>query len=395
MPKANAHYPHLWRIMSSRGPWSMGYHQWCPIQHNTDACVHRSANNLDLSTFCGSVTFPVGDCQDREYDLIVTTKDYLKDVSRNTPRMVVLGENVGEDLDHFVQKNSRWIIDVMGGKGYEVLTSSVDPERLAFQKELDRLQHRCTNFFTGAKGTYGFGSNWHTTGLALAHSMYYNMTLYPVDVYNNFIRSTTCTDADMQRAFTAHHPESDFNKWNASTINFKSEGVDVHHLMWHKEIIKPEFQNKGLFWWRSMLTYYITRPNFKLREAIRQRSTISAPCISIHVRHSDKDTEATLLDFPKYMEVAKEVKAKTGISNIYLMSDDPVVISSTKSREYRNFRFHYMDVPRTNKGWESDAKDGVFKVQSVIGSGQTIMYYGKKVGKQVLNKDSVTEILLA
>ncbi|KAF9339467.1 hypothetical protein BGX26_009320, partial [Mortierella sp. AD094] len=158
--------------------------------------------------------------------------------------MIVPGSGIGKDLDRFVQKDSRWIIDVMGGKGYEVLTSPVDAERLALHKELDRLQNKCDRFFHNGINTNGFGSNWHTSGLALAHSLYYNMTLYPSDKDKYFIGMTTCTETEMRRAFTQHPPETDFNKWNASPINFESTGEDIDYLMWQTKIIKPEFEDK-------------------------------------------------------------------------------------------------------------------------------------------------------
>ncbi|KAF9342999.1 hypothetical protein BGX26_006457 [Mortierella sp. AD094] len=185
------------------------------------------------------------------------------------------------------------------------------------------------------------------------------MTLYPLDKHEYFIGATTCTDAEMQKAFTEHPPETDFNKWGTFPTNFKSTGPDVHYLMWQINIIKPEFEDKGHFWWRSMLTYYVTRPNFKLREAIIKSAMVTTPCISIHVRHSDKVIEAALLDFSKYMEAATLYKSKTGISNIYLMTDDPGVISASKSSGYRDFQFHYLDLPRSNRGWNVDAQNGV------------------------------------
>ncbi|KAI8599636.1 hypothetical protein EDD21DRAFT_355277 [Dissophora ornata] len=292
---------------------------------------------------CGAIPMSTSNCQDRVYGIIVTTTEFLEEVSEYTHAMVVQGDDIGRELDDFVQTKSRWMIDAMGGRGYELLTSFVDQERLALQQELDQLQHRCDNFFSGAIHYLGFGAAWHNLGLGLAHGLYYNMTLYTVE-YKNFINITTCTEADLKRSFRAHPPETDFAQWSESTINFRSGGPDLGGLVPKRNIIKPEYQHKGHFWWRSMLTYYAIRPNSGLRELIRKSSTVKTPCISIHVRHSDKGSESPLIDFSKYMEQAERYRVKTGVSNVYLMTDDDQVIQSTKN--YSDFQFHYQDLAR-------------------------------------------------
>ncbi|KAG0065914.1 hypothetical protein BGZ92_005445, partial [Podila epicladia] len=224
----------------------------CPISAGMDACVHHGTNIAHLVELCGPITVLVGDCRDRVYRLTVTTKEFLAEVCDYTTIIVVQGIDIGRELDSFVQKRSRWIIDTMGGNGYELLTSFVDKERLALQEDLDRLQHRCTNFFNGAKSFEGFGSHWHTVGLALAFSQYYNMTLYPTSEYANFIP----------------------------------------------------------------LTSYLS----------------------------------------KYMEHAERYRVKTGVSIVYLMTDDDQVIKSTQ--DYSNFQFHYANVARSNKGWSADRDAG-------------------------------------
>ncbi|KAG0196546.1 hypothetical protein BGX28_009999 [Mortierella sp. GBA30] len=271
--------------------------------------------------------------------------------------MVVIGSDIGPALDDFVQTRSRWMIDLMGGRGYEVLTSFADTESLALHKELDDVQHRCERFFNGGINPYGFGSYWHTLGLALAHSLYYDMTFFPHGKHRNFIPMTTCTEEDMERSFAGHPPETNFSRWNVSTINLKSQETDVFKLAHRYLIIKSAYEDKGHFWWRSMLTYYAIRPNSRLRENIRQSSKAVLPCISIHVRHSDKNIEATLIGLADYMERASQYKERTGISQIYLMTDDDAVIQST--RNYTGFQFQYQDIVRSNKGWEADRDAGL------------------------------------
>ncbi|KFH66460.1 hypothetical protein MVEG_06985 [Podila verticillata NRRL 6337] len=346
------------------------------------------SNVVDL---CGPIASTVGDCQDRVYGLVLTTKNFMEDVSEYTQIMVVQGGNIGEALDAFVQTRSRWTIDLMGGKGYELLRSFADEERNDLHKNLDLLQHKCDNFFNGAFHPFGFGANWHNLGLGLAYSLYYNMTLYPRDDYKYFIPMTTCTKADLERSFGAHTPETNFSRWNNSTINYKSLGADEFELVRQRMIMRSEYQDKGHFWWRSLLTYYAIRPNFRLRELIRRSSKATVPCISIHVRHSDKISESALFEFSEYMEHADQYRGKTGISGIYLMTDDDRVIKSTK--DYRDFQFSYLNMARSNKGWEADRDAGVSRDQeekiflidifSAVQCQHSIVTYSSNVGRLI------------
>ncbi|KAF9359521.1 hypothetical protein BGX26_012154 [Mortierella sp. AD094] len=183
------------------------------------------------------------------------------------------------------------------------------------------------------------------------------MTLYPISEYEYFIPVTTCTKGDLERAFADNPPETDILRLDDSTINFRSIGVDVQQLMMYSKIIKPEYHHKGHFWWRSMLTYYAIRPNSRLREVLRRSWNSMAPCMSIHVRHSDKWMEALPLDLGFYMKYAEIYRNRTGVSSIYLLTDDQFVIERTKT--YTDFQFYYMDVPRSNKGWWFDRDQGV------------------------------------
>lgn len=208
------------------------------------------------------------------------------------------------------------------------------------------------------------GSTWHNLGLGLAHGLFYGMTLLTPEQLKNFIPMTTCTVAQMEKAFGVNPPTMIYQLWDRSTINFRSWGSDVMVLLENNTIILPEFLPKGHFWWRSMLTYYAVRPNAEMRERMRSLPKIHGPCITIHVRHSDKMSEAQLVDFSKYMEEAEKIKARTGTSDIYLMTDDDWVIQTTKL--YPDFQFHYRDIPRTNKGWQADILAGIPRHQQEI-----------------------------
>ncbi|KAF9539667.1 hypothetical protein EC957_005127 [Mortierella hygrophila] len=333
----------------------------CPLLRGATVCVHSEASKAALVDICGDFSASTGSCQDKTYGSIVTTKDHIGDISEYTLRIIVQGEGseLGGAVDKFVQGRSRWIVDIMQGNGYELLTTFDDPRRLAFMSQLDLIQHRCANFFNGAINGNGFGSKWHTVALGLSFGLYHNMTLVTPEVLSNFIPLTSCTEADMERAFKKSPPEHLFANWTESTINFQIIGNDLSDMTGqaYLKTKTPGFEDKDLFWLRTMVAYYATRPNYQFREQFRHYSPIRTPCMSIHVRHSDKHSEAALLEFPDYMSKAEEYKSQTGVSNIYIMSDDGNVIKSTE--QYKNFRFQYLDVPRPNEAWYTVKAHGV------------------------------------
>ncbi|KAG0049384.1 hypothetical protein BGZ83_005843 [Gryganskiella cystojenkinii] len=333
----------------------------CPLPQGATVCVHSAASKAALVNICGDFSASTGSCQDRTYGSIITTKDHIGDVSEYTLRIIVQGEGseFGDAVDKFVQRQSRWIVDITQGDGYELLTTFDDPRRLAYMSQLDLIQHRCANFFNGAINGNGFGSKWHTVALGLSFGLFYNMTLMTPEVLNNFIPLTSCTKADMERAFEKSPPEHIFANWTESTINFQTVGDDLVDMV-HQSYPKtktPGFEDKDLFWLRSMVAYYATRPNYQLRQQFRQHSPIQTPCMSIHVRHSDKHWEAEPFEFPDYMSKAEEYKSQTGVSNIYVMSDDGKVIKATE--QYKNFRFQHLDVPRPNVAWYAEKDRGM------------------------------------
>ncbi|KAF9906526.1 hypothetical protein EC991_000533 [Linnemannia zychae] len=339
-------------------------HLVCPLPQGTTVCIHSEASKTALVDICGDFSASTGSCQDKPYGSIVTTKDYISDVSKHTHRIIVQGEGseFGDAVDKFVQRQSRWVVDIMQGDRYELLTTFDDPRRLAFMSKLDLIQHRCTNFFNGAYNYNGFGSRWHSEALGLSFGLYHNMTLMtPKSLYHsNIIPRTSCTEADMERVFKESPPEHVFANWTDSTINFQTaDGVDLVELAMQAYVKTktPGFDDKSLFWLRSMVVYYATRPNYRFREQFRKYSPIQTPCMSIHVRHSDKETETTLLDFPEYMSKAEEYRNRTGVSNVYLMTDDGKVIEATK--QYKNFKFQYLPVPRPNESWSTERDRGV------------------------------------
>ncbi|KAF9965496.1 hypothetical protein BGZ70_004721 [Mortierella alpina] len=363
----------------------------CPIQSLEDLCVHHSANLANLREQCGSVSFSVSNCQDRFYESIITTKDFLEDVSEHTNVMIVQGVGIGQAVDEFVQTRSRWLIDLMDSRGYERLTSFADAERRTLHDELDRLQNQCDNFFYGSLHFHGFGSRWHTMTLALAYSLYHDMTLFIPNEHALFIPITSCTEADIERSFASHPPVTSIKELNSSTINFKNPlEVDMLAVLGNRTIILPKFESKGHYWWRAMLTYYAVRPNYKLRKLLRRSSKAVPPCIAIHIRHSDKIEEADLFDLTDYMAQAFQLRATSGASNIYLMTDDEKVIES-RTQYPPDFQFQCMDMMRSNQGWRKDIDAGLSRdrqeetfltdLYSAVRCQQSVVTYSSNIGR--------------
>ncbi|CAO3574141.1 unnamed protein product [Mortierella alpina] len=365
----------------------------CPVQDHKNLCVHHSVNMTDLHEQCGHVSFSVGHCQDRFYESIITTKDFLENVSEHTNVMMVQGVDIGQAVDQFVQTRSRWLIDLMGRRGYERLTSFVDAERRALHEELDQLQNRCDHFFHALLHDYGFGSRWHSMTLALAYSLYYNMTLFVPNELALFIPITSCTEADMERSFASHPPVMSTKELTRSTINFKTTPEkDITVSLENRTIILPNYESKGLYWWRSMLTYYAVRPNYKLRELLRRSSKALPPCIAIHVRHSDKIEETSLFNLTEYMAQAFQLRATSGASNIYLMTDDGQVIEA--STHYPpDFQFQYMNITRSNQGWRKEIYAGLLRkkqeeifltdLYSAVRCQQSVVTFSSNVGRLI------------
>ncbi|KAG0273038.1 hypothetical protein BGZ95_011161 [Linnemannia exigua] len=230
----------------------------------------QKASKAALVDICGDFSASIGSCQDKTYGSIITTKDHISDVSEHTLRIIVQGEGseLGDAVDKFVQKRSRWIVDITQGDGYELLTTFDDPRRLAFMSQLDLIQHRCTNFFNGAVNPFGFGSKWHSVAMGLSFGLYHNMTLVTPEILSHFIPLTSCTAADMNRAFEESPPEHVFANWNESTINFQTVGYDFSEVaaQAYLNTKTPGFEDKDIFWLRAMVAYYATRPNYRLRE---------------------------------------------------------------------------------------------------------------------------------
>ena len=107
---------------------------FCPLPPAATVCIRSEASKAALVRICGDFPASTGNCQDATYGSIVTTKDHIVDVSEHTLRIIVQGEGsvLGTAVDNFIQKRSRWVVDITQGDGYELLTTFDDPRRLAY-----------------------------------------------------------------------------------------------------------------------------------------------------------------------------------------------------------------------------------------------------------------------
>ncbi|KAI1290645.1 hypothetical protein EDD11_009134 [Mortierella claussenii] len=315
-----------------------------------DVCVDYRANMTQLVQQCGTISAEsIGRCQDRMYGLVLTRQEHLYQMSPFAAYALVLQhgqwketeeeevekerkgrdkdqsqaqdlqksqerDRVGVELDLFVQKRSRWVIDPLAGPGYEVLTASKDSKRELFHRQLDDFQYRCTRFFYGTvtapkastrTTTRGVGtldaevdefwSRFETAGWELGHALYHEMTLFRSEQKQEqeqeqeqaqktermFLPLTNCTDINVARSFWLRAPETNYTRLNRKTINYQSEQVDGVQNVEAVETklrtrtgripVRKEFERKSPLWWRSMLTYYGMRPNAKMRAHLRRQ----------------------------------------------------------------------------------------------------------------------------
>jgi Alpha-(1,6)-fucosyltransferase N- and catalytic domains len=332
------------------------------IKNNNDICLH-SIKPEYAHELCTYKLWENKNCTDKIYNIIVTTVNELEKIEQYAQDYIFVYGHDGKAIDNFIEKYSYWDVNIIAIDNFEILKShKSDPDIYKLLKHIDSKQHTCINFFAGSINPHGFGSAWHTSGLALAHSIYYNMTFWPINKSNFFIRTTPCTQFDIEQSWLKYSYETHYSKLSKTTVNYRSLSKDVNTLIRNKNIILDDYKNKGLMWWRSILTYYTIRPNYKTREIIRKESDIiSNNCIAIHVRHSDKYEEAKLINLEEYITVARKIKMIHKIDNIYLMTDDPDVIVSATEKYSSEFNINYLPINRSNKGWKYDMMNGIDK----------------------------------
>ncbi|XP_053389248.1 alpha-(1,6)-fucosyltransferase-like [Mercenaria mercenaria] len=101
-------------------------------------------------------------------------------------------------------------------------------------------------------------------------------------------------------------------------------------------------------WWVGQFVTYLTRPNQKLQKYFQQRQeklVFQRPVVGIHVRRTDKVTEADYLRLKDYMEHVDKwfnmhLKNLFQSRYIYLATDDPDVLKEAENK-YANYTFLY------------------------------------------------------
>jgi hypothetical protein len=100
----------------------------------------------------------------------------------------------------------------------------------------------------------------------------------------------------------------------------------------------------AFYWWRSVSTAYLLRPNAPTRKLLKEYSTLDfnpnkEKCVSIYIRRGDKHVEMKLVKTIRYLEVAKMFYRTSMIPGlpetnnsrpvIFIGSEDPTAIDKT------------------------------------------------------------------
>lgn len=120
-------------------------------------------------------------------------------------------------------------------------------------------------------------------------------------------------------------------------------------------------KDKGAFWWRSHLAWFLIRPSASLSASIRLvKASIGwsqgefgggGGVLGVHVRHGDACMHAQIsnfrpecIPFSAYVERIQEMRRMYGVSKIFVATDDPAVVDEARALE--GFKVMSLDVDR-------------------------------------------------
>lgn len=145
-------------------------------------------------------------------------------------------------------------------------------------------------------------------------------------------------------------------------VNFKT-------LLEKKKEEKKKKKKPGnwtdLFWWRSKLSFFLLRQNYKMRKRIfefNQTQSLTFPpnetCIVQHIRHGDSNQDqrsniSHLSTLSNYVNFSIPYLNELNTKNIFLMTDDGDVIDEAKSRYGDLFRWVFIEKPMFH-GWAAN-----------------------------------------
>ncbi|XP_077561739.1 alpha-(1,6)-fucosyltransferase-like [Haemaphysalis longicornis] len=97
-------------------------------------------------------------------------------------------------------------------------------------------------------------------------------------------------------------------------------------------------------WWFGQLMAYIMRPSEELTELVaetKRKLSFRSPIVGLHIRRTDKESEASFHETEEYMEHAEEFFASTGPQvprRVFVATDEPAVFRELRDR-FHNYSF--------------------------------------------------------
>ncbi|KAK3240721.1 hypothetical protein CYMTET_49458 [Cymbomonas tetramitiformis] len=129
---------------------------------------------------------------------------------------------------------------------------------------------------------------------------------------------------------------------------FKGRPVEVvRNPRRNKHLSMPEgFEELSEFWYQSLLLEYLWRPTTSLAALVaaeKEKLAWEHPIMAMQVRHGDacEDTrqQRRCHNFEEYLVEARLMKAKYGVRNVYLATDDEAVQRAAEQNTEFNFKF--------------------------------------------------------
>jgi hypothetical protein len=145
--------------------------------------------------------------------------------------------------------------------------------------------------------------------------------------------------------------------------------------------------DKGAFWWRSHLAWFLIQPSASLSASIRLvKASIgwshaggAGGVLGVHVRHGDACMHAQIsnfrpecVPFSAYVERIKEMRRMYGVNKVFLATDDPAVVDEARALE--GFKVMSLDIDRAmlSGDWflefRTQGQSSAIKSQDVTGS---------------------------
>eukprot|EP00668_Euglena_longa_P040318 GGOE01053102.1.p1 GENE.GGOE01053102.1~~GGOE01053102.1.p1 ORF type:complete len:444 (-),score=97.91 GGOE01053102.1:235-1566(-) len=240
--------------------------------------------------------------------------------------------------------------------GTDHLPGTAEAQQLIFDMQ---NPPRCSErrFFLVGLRDCGFGGVVHGLSFALARAMHKNRTLLVRPPTKWHFAPKGKSNVGLEYYFepisncSLPLPGQQTFPGQFQTIRI-SEGSQKYGLIPH------QFRGRPLVYWRAQSSRYILRrprPWYAQHLASLMQELlphpVPRPSVCMHVRRSDKRSEAKDTPFAKYIRVAEEFRQRdVRLQHVFLSSEDDAVINETT--QYGSWRFHYCKEDRHN--WNHD-----------------------------------------